>query len=83
MNAFHVHLPVPQDGSILVFATLAPDVDAFLLAILKGLASDEHLGILRESLREIFEILQVFVVRVVAIKPGKVGQVLRLVFACE
>ena len=70
---------MPQDGGVLILSTFAPDVDTLLLAALKRLASNEDLRVLRESTREVVQIVKVFIVRVVAIEPGKVRQILRLV----
>jgi hypothetical protein len=70
---------MPQNGSVLVLSTFTPDVDALLLATLKRLAGNEDLRVLRESTREIVQIVKVLVVGVVAVKPGKIREILRLV----
>jgi len=70
---------MPKNGSVLVLATFAPDVNTLLLATLKRLASNKDLRVLRESTREVIQIFKVLIVGVVAIEPGKVRQILRLV----
>jgi hypothetical protein len=70
---------MPQNGSLLVLSTFAPDVDTLLLTALKRLAGNEDLRVLRESTREIVQIVKVLIVRMVAIEPRKVRKILRLV----
>ena len=70
---------MPKNGSVLVLSTFTPNVNTLLLATLKRLASNEDLRVLRESTGEVFQILEVLVVGVVAIEPSEVRQILRLV----
>jgi hypothetical protein len=56
-------------------------MNTLLLTPLKRLARNKHLRVLRESTRKVFQILEMLVVRVVAIEPRKVRKILRLVFA--
>ena len=70
---------MPQNGSVLVLSTFAPNVNTLLLTALKRLAGNKDLRVLRESTREIVQIVKVLIVRVVAIEPRKVRKVLRLV----
>jgi hypothetical protein len=72
---------MPKNGSVLVLATFAPDVDTLLLTTLERLASNEDFRVLRESAREIVQVVKVLVVRVVAVKPGEIRQILRLVLS--
>jgi len=76
---------VPENGVVLILAILAPNVDALLLATLERLTSNKDLGILGESTRKIIHILEMVVVRMVAIIPGEIRQIfglfLSLVFA--
>jgi hypothetical protein len=72
---------MPKNGSVLVLSTFTPDVNAFLLTTLQRLTSNEDLGVLGESTREIVQILEVLIVGVVAVEPRKVRQILRLVLA--
>lgn len=46
-------LPVPKNGSVLVFATLPPNMNTLLLTALKRLARNKNLRVLRESIRKI------------------------------
>jgi hypothetical protein len=74
---------MPKDSFIRVLATLAPDVNTFLLTTLKRFARDKHLRVLGESTRKVVQILKMFVIRVVAIEPRKVRKILWLVLACS
>jgi hypothetical protein len=74
---------MPENGSILVLATLTPNMNTLLLTTLKRFARNKHLRVLGESTRKVVQILKMFVIRVVAIEPRKVGKILRLVLACN
>jgi hypothetical protein len=78
---FKSDLPMPEDSFVRVLATLAPNVNTFLLTTLKRFARDKHLRVLGESTRKVVQVLEMFVIRVVAIEPRKVRKILRLVLA--
>ena len=73
---------MPQDGLVLAFAILAPEVDALLRTTFKRLTGDKSLGVW-ESVDKIIEVVQMVGKSVVAVEPGKIRQLPGLVLAWE